>query len=90
MQGMIISRKNPVYPAEAKANKDTLDGPVVLMVIIGTDGVPVKVFVKQSLRADYDQSALDAVREWRWKPYLLNGNPIEVKTTVTVNYSMAD
>jgi TonB family protein len=90
MQGMIISKKDPVYPAEAKANKDTLDGPVVLMVIIGTDGVPVKVFVKQSLRADYDQSAMDAVREWRWKPFLLNGNPIEVKTTVTVNYTLAD
>jgi TonB family protein len=60
------------------------------MVIIGADGVPEKVLVKQSLRADYDRSALEAVREWRWKPYLLNGNPIEVKTTVTVNYNMAD
>jgi len=90
MQNMIIYRKSPVYPVEAKANKDTLDGPVVLGVLLGTDGVPVKVFVKTSLRADYDQSALDAVREWRWKPFLLNGEPIQVKTTVTVNYTLAD
>jgi TonB family protein len=90
MQENIFSRKNPVYPAEARANKDTLNGPVVLFVVINKEGVPVKVRVKTSLRADYDQSALDAVREWRWKPFLLNGDPVEVKTTVTVNYRLAD
>ncbi len=90
MQNMIIYRKSPVYPVDAKANKDTLDGSVVLGVVLGTDGVPVKVFVKKSLRADYDQSAMDAVREWRWKPFLLNGEPIQVTTTVTVNYTLAD
>jgi TonB family protein len=62
----------------------------VLSVLISKEGIPVKVFVKQSLRADYDQSAMDAVREWRWKPYLLNGDPTAVKTTITVNYTMAD
>ena len=87
MQNMIIYRKSPVYPVEAKANKDTLDGPVVLGVLLGTDGVPVKVFVKTSLRADYDQSAIDAVSQWRWKPFLLNGDPTTVKTTVTITYS---
>jgi TonB family protein len=90
MEGNLITKKNPVYPAEAKANKDTIDGPVVLSVIISKEGVPVKVFVKQSLRADYDQSAMDAVQQWRWKPYLLNGNPTAVKTTITVNYALAD
>ena len=61
-----------------------------MSVLISKEGIPVKVFVKQSLRADYDQSAMDAVREWRWKPYLLNGDPTAVKTTITVNYTMAD
>jgi TonB family protein len=82
-----ISGENPVYPAEAKANKDTVDGPVVLSVLINQEGVPVDILVKQSLRADYDRSALDAVQQWRWKPFLLNGDPVEVKTTVTVTYS---
>ena len=90
MAGNLIIKKNPVYPAEAKANKDTVDGPVVLGAVINEEGVPVKVFVKQSLRADYDQSAMDAVQQWRWKPYLLNGNPTAVKTTITVNYTLAN
>ena len=90
MVGNIISQKMPVYPAEAKANKDTLNGPVVLSVVIDEEGVPVKIFVKKSLRADYDQSAIDGVQQWRWKPYLLNGNPTAVKTTITINYSSPD
>jgi TonB family protein len=90
MEGNLINKKNPAYPTEAKANKDTLDGPVVLSVLVSKEGVPVKIFVKQSLRADYDQSAMDAVQQWRWKPYLLNGNPTAVKTTITVNYSTAN
>lgn len=62
----------------------------MLAVLISKEGVPVKVFVKQSLRADYDRSAIDAVSQWRWKPYLLNGNPTAVKTTITVNYTLAN
>ena len=87
MAANIVSQKMPVYPAEAKANKDTLNGPVVLSAVINEEGVPVKLFVKQSLRADYDQSAIDAVSQWRWKPFLLNGDPTTVKTTVTITYS---
>jgi TonB family protein len=90
MQGNLLSRTDPVYPAEARANKDTLNGPVVLFVVINKEGVPTKVLVKKSLRADYDQSAMDAVREWRWKPFLLNGNPTAVKTTIQVNYQIND
>ena len=90
MQGNLIYKKNPVYPPEARANKDTLNGPVVLLAVISKEGIPVKLLVKKSLRADYDQSAMDAVREWRWKPFLLNGDPISVKTTITVNYQLAD
>lgn len=82
-------KKPPVYPAEAKAKKDTLNGQVVLAVIIGKDGSVEQIRVKKSLRADYDRSALDAVKDWKWQPYLLNGKPVEVDTTVTVTYSLA-
>jgi TonB family protein len=81
-------KKTPVYPQEAKAAKSILNGQVVLAVTIGTDGVPEHISVTRSLRSDYDQSALDAVREWRWQPYRLNGQPVEVDTTVTITYSV--
>jgi TonB family protein len=83
-----IYKKNPVYPPTAKETKDILNGPVVLHVIIGKDGAVKHIQIKKSLRADYDQSALEAVKDWTYKPFLLSGNPVEVETTVTVNYSM--
>lgn len=89
MAGQIVYRENPVYPAEARKNKDTLDGPVVLHAIIGKDGTVQDIVIQKSLRADYDQSALEAAKHWRYKPYLLNGNPTTVETTITVNYSMS-
>ena len=84
--GNLLYKKQPVYPAEAKEKKDT-DGSVVLDAIIGKDGLVQNLRIKKSLRKDYDRSALEAVREWRYKPYL-NGNPTEVNTTVTVTYSL--
>jgi len=85
--GNLIEKKNPVYPAEAKEKKDTVDGSVILAAIIGKDGSVQNLRVKKSLRADYDRSAIEAVKDWRYKPYLLNGDPQEVETTVTVTYS---
>jgi TonB family protein len=84
----IVHKEPPVYPVEAKASGDTINGSVQLQVIIGKTGEPENIQVKKSLRDDYDKSALDAVRNWRWEPYLLNGEPVEVITTVTVTYTL--
>jgi TonB family protein len=86
MAGQKISGVNPVYPPQAKADK--VEGAVVLSLTINQEGEPVDVHVKKGVRDDLDQSALTAVRQWRWKPYLLNGNPTAVDSTVTVNYSL--
>ncbi len=85
--GLGIDMKKPVYPAEAIAKKDTVNGPVVLEAIISKEGLVKNLRVKQSLRADYDRSALDAVKDWRYRPYLLNGEPTEVETTITVTFN---
>ena len=79
---------NPVYPPQAKADK--VQGAVVLGLTINEEGEPVDVYVKTGVRDDLNESALTAVQTWRWKPYLLNGNPTAVETTVTVNYSLGD
>lgn len=86
MAGQKISGVNPIYPAQARADK--VQGAVVLLVIINEEGVPTNIQVKQSVRDDLDQSAVTAVSQWRWKPFLLNGNPTAVESTVTVNYSL--
>jgi TonB family protein len=87
MAGQKISGPSPIYPPQAKADK--VEGPVILFLTINKDGVPQNIKVKKSVRADIDESAVTAVQQWRWKPFLLNGDPIDVKTTVTVNYSLA-
>ncbi len=87
MAGEVISRVAPVYPAKAKADKDTVDGPVVIGITVDKDGVPRDLHLVKSLRADYDESALTSVKAWRYRPYLLNGEPVAVDTSVTITYS---
>lgn len=84
----ILHKEPPVYPPEAKTSGNALNGEVHLDVIVGKTGEPENITVKKSLRADYDQSAIDAVRNWRWEPYHINGEPVDVVTTVTIVYSL--
>jgi protein TonB len=56
-------------------------------VLINKDGVPTNISVQKGPQ-DLQKSALDAVHQWRWQPYLLNGQPIDVETTITVVYSL--
>jgi len=82
----IISKVQPIYPPDAKAAG--IQGSVVLDATISKEGVPEHLVVQNGPQ-ELQKSALDAVRQWRWQPYLLNGDPIEVETTVTVVYELA-
>jgi TonB family protein len=84
MAGNRISSEMPAYPEVAKKAK--LNGTVVLDAIIGKDGTMKNLSVASSSNPLFNNSAIDAVRQWTYKPYLLNGNPTEVETTITVNY----
>jgi TonB family protein len=88
MVGQKISGDNPTYPKEARAKK--IQGTVVLDATIGKDGTIENLQVAKSPDKQLSQSALDAVRTWRYRPYLLNGNPIEVDTTVNVIYCLSN
>ncbi len=81
---VLVYQKDPVYPAQAKADKNMLNGSCVIGMTIDEEGMPTDLHLVKSLRADYDQSALEAVREWRFKPAQKNGQPVavEVKTEV--------
>ncbi|MGC2297389.1 MAG: TonB family protein [Acidobacteriaceae bacterium] len=85
MQAQRINGPMPVYPPDAK--KARIQGTVLLDAIIGKDGTVEKLVV-QSGPSALQQSALDAVRQWTYKPFLLNGDPVDVKTTITVVYSL--
>jgi TonB family protein len=84
MAGEIVTKVAPVYPPEAKAAR--IQGTVVLHAIIGKDGKIESLHVLSG-PPELTQSAMDAVSQWVYKPYLLNGEPTEVDTTITVTYS---
>ena len=86
MAGNVLTHVPPVYPAEAKQEK--IQGAVVMEVVIGKDGT-IHNLEAISGPNQLKASAMDAVRQWTYKPYLLNGEPTEVQTTVTVTYSLA-
>jgi periplasmic protein TonB len=85
-QGMIIHRVNPTYPQMAKIAR--VQGPVVLAAIIGKDGAIQNLHVVSSASPLLNQSAIDAVKQWRYRPYILNGEPVEVDTQITVNFTL--
>jgi len=85
--GMLDERHFPVYPIEAK--KAGVSGTVVLSATIGTDGI-VKDLQVVSGPQMLQQAALDAVRSWRYRPYLLNGQPVEIHTTVNVIFTLGN
>jgi len=85
MQGQRIGGPMPVYPPEAKKAK--IQGKVILNAVIGKDGTVEKLTVASGPEA-LQKSSLDAVHQWTYKPFLLNGEPVAVKTTITVTYSL--
>jgi len=85
--GMILSKVTPVYPARAKAAH--VQGAVILHAIISKEGT-VEILDVISGNGMLANAALDAVARWKYKPYLLNGEPTEAETSITVNFSLGD
>jgi TonB family protein len=79
-----IKDVKPVYPAIAQSAHVT--GVVTIEATIGSDGKVVDAKVVRSIPM-LDQAALDAVRQWEYTPTLLNGEPVPVMVTVTINFT---
>jgi len=84
-QAKLINMVRPVYPPLAKQAR--ISGTVRLHAIIAKDGTVIQLEVVGG-HPLLVQSALDAVRQWRYQPTLLNGEPVEVDTTVDVVFSL--
>jgi protein TonB len=84
MASLVLHKIDPIYPEDAKAKG--ISGAVVLHAIIDPQGKVDKLSVISGPEVLRDAS-LTAVRQWTYKPYLLNGRPQSVETTVTVNFT---
>jgi protein TonB len=86
MEGNLIHRVQPQYPPIALHTHT--QGAVVLRAVISRDGTiqNLKVLSGHPMLV---QAAIDAVRQWHYRPYVLNGEPVEVDTQVTVNFVLA-
>jgi periplasmic protein TonB len=87
LEGSLIRRVQPIYPYTAKVAH--VQGAVVLAAVIGKTGAieNLRVLSGHPLLAG---SAVDAVKQWRYRPYVLNGDPIEVDTQITVNFILGE
>jgi protein TonB len=83
--GNLINKVQPLYPPIARTNR--IAGQVVLHALISKSG-NIENLQVVSGHPMLTQSALEAVRQWKYKPYLLNGEPVEVETTIQVNFNL--
>jgi TonB family protein len=84
MKANLVASWVPIYPEAAKQNR--VAGHVVMQAIISKDGTVRSVHVTEGdsrLRA----AAVEAVYRWRYRPYVVDGQPVEVATTITVDIS---
>lgn len=87
LQGSLIRRVDPVYPQLARTAH--VQGAVVLEAVIGKDGAMqnLQLISGHPLLV---QAAIAAVGQWRYRPYILNGEAIEVETRITVNFVLGN
>jgi TonB family protein len=86
-QGLILTKVDPIYPPLARRAR--IQGTVILKVLINESGdvENLQLFSGHPMLAP---AVVDAVKQWKYKPYLLNGEPIEVETRVMVNFSLPE
>ena len=85
-RGFAFTKLSLAYPPLARAAR--VQGDVVLNAIIDVNGqiTNLQLVSGHPMRVP---AAIDAVKQWRYKPYLLNGQPVEVETTITVIFSLS-
>jgi protein TonB len=84
-RGLLIKKVQPVYPRNALTMH--MEGAVELTATVSKTGAitAVKVVSGEQLLS---KAAVDAVKQWKYKPYLLNGEPVEIQTQVTINFKL--
>ena len=84
----LIKKVDPVYPPEALEKK--LGGLVVIEATLNSSGKVVEAKIIEGSQPLLNNAALDAVKQWEYKPYKENGKALSVSFTVTVTFSLAE
>jgi TonB family protein len=84
-EGLLLNQVTPIYPA--KARKKHIEGVVVVRAMIGTDGVVHDLTLVSGPPMLVD-AAMDALRQWRYRPYMFMGQPVEVEVKVEVKFAL--
>ncbi len=82
----VVRRVEPVYPGEARAAR--ISGVVILEVIIDKTGTIRSVEVLKPLPMDLDRAAVEAVKQWKFEPGTLNGEPVDVFFNLSINFKL--
>jgi len=85
-QGLLVHQIAPQYPPLARQAR--IQGTVVLQAVIGKDGTVQGLHVISG-HPMLTQAAMEAVKQWRYRPYSLNGEPVEVDTQINVNFTLS-
>lgn len=85
LEGMLLQKVLPMYPARAR--KEGLQGQVVLKAVIAKDGTIADLRPLQGPQ-ELSAAAIDAVQHWRFRPYQMNGKPVEVETDIRLNFQL--
>ena len=86
IQGKLVHRVTPVYPEEAK--RKHIEGVIILAAQISKDG-RIENLSPVSGPKELIPAAIGAVQQWRYQPYFMNGEPVAVHTTITVNFVLS-
>jgi protein TonB len=78
----------PAYPDVPREEKK--EGTVVIRSVIDRDGNIAEMKVLRSLDEEYDDAAMDAIRQWKFRPALLDGKPVAVYYNLTINFRLGD
>ncbi len=78
----------PEYSEEAR--KAHLEGSVILLIVVGADGNPRDPKVIRSLGLGLDEKAIAAITKWHFAPGTKNGEPVDVKAQIEVNFRLLD
>lgn len=90
LRGVTVPRViyNPEPDFSDEARKAKTQGMVTLLLVVGPDGHPYDIHVRQSLGMGLDEKALEAVRTWLFRPATLNGQPVATQIEIEVDFHL--